>query len=775
MAEDASPTTTDCSGAVRVAVTVRGVVQGVGFRPFVYNTARAESLAGWVRNDSDAVRIEVQGGRAAVERFLHQLRHHAPRQARVEVLEANEIPLVDLSGDSETFSILASQAQAAPGPAIPSDLATCDACLDEIRDPGQRRYRYPFTNCTNCGPRWSLIERLPYDRPRTSMRSFEMCEDCRREYEDPSDRRFHAQPIACPNCGPRLKLLMSDGQVIATGDEALRESVAALQAGRILALKGLGGFQLLVNATSAEPVRRLRERKRRPDKPLAVMMADLAQVRRYCETSDAEAAVLASPASPILLLRRRRNLPGNTSLAEELAPGNPYLGVMLPYTPLHHLLCREVPQPFVCTSGNLSEEPMATSTEQAVSRLGAIADLILTHDRPIVRPVDDSVARLDDEGFQLLRRARGYAPLPIHLGWPLPTILAVGGHLKNTVAINRGADVILSPHIGDLDNLLSVEVHRQAVADLTGFFDVVPDRIACDMHPDYASTRLAEQLAATWNVPLIRVQHHHAHVAACVAEHGLEGPVLGLSWDGAGYGTDRTVWGGEILLCEGARFQRAGHLRSFPLPGGDAAAREPRRSALGVLYELLGSDVHIIAERWFSSGEMRPLLAALKRGRLFPRTSSMGRLFDAVAALCGLPDRVSFEGQAAMALEFAVDPDVQDAYPLPLGGPTPAVADWEPVIRGILDDRTRGLPVGTIAAKFHNALAELAVAAARRVGCPQIVLTGGCFQNAVLHTRVRQRLLDSGFHVYTHRSVPPGDGGIALGQLLIAAKIHEGS
>jgi hydrogenase maturation protein HypF len=692
----------------RFAIIVRGTVQGVGFRPFVYRAARDESLVGWVLNDSDAVRIEVQGERQAIARFLERLRNAAPPPVRIAGIETREIRrVIEASGTAE-FTIRTSHAAAAPAPTIPADLATCEACRAEIDDPGQRRYRYPFTNCTNCGPRWSIIERLPYDRPRTSMRTFEMCDDCRREYEDPADRRFHAQPIACPECGPRLKLLTAAGEVMATGDGALREAVAELQAGRILAVKGLGGFQLLADATRADAVARLRERKRRPEKPLAVMMPDLDCVREYCEISDREAEALMSPAAPILLLRRHVDPPGNSSLSAGVAPDNPYLGVMLPYTPLHHLIAIGLPRPVVCTSGNVSEEPMAISTDEAVKRLGKIADCILTHDRPIVRPVDDSVARVSDDGLRVLRRARGYAPLPIRLHQAYPTVLAVGGHLKNTVAMNLGAEVVFSPHIGDLDNLLSVEVHRQAIEDLTAFFAVTPERVACDLHPDYASTRFAEQLAARWDVPLLRVQHHHAHVAACMAEHHLQGPVLGLSWDGTGYGTDGTVWGGEILLCSGPEFERVGHLRTFPLPGGDAAAREPRRAALGVLYELWGDDAQRIAERWFTKAELRTLLAALRRPGLFPRTSSLGRLFDAVAALCGLPGpggaengtgsgsrmpgacpifetgpgsgsrmpgnspifgsphRVSFEAQAAMALEFAVDETVQEAYPLPL-------------------------------------------------------------------------------------------------------------
>jgi hydrogenase maturation protein HypF len=601
------------------------------------------------------------------------------------------------------------------------------------------------------------------------MQGFRMCRDCQAEYEDPGDRRFHAQPIACPQCGPRLTLLDNGGRHLAAGDTALRQAASAVCEGRILALQGLGGFQLIVDAASEAAVQRLRDRKRRPDKPLAVMLSSLDEIRRRCRISDAEAVALQSPAAPILLLDRRPDRQAAGDLAPSVAPGNPQLGVMLPYTPLHHLLLADAARPLICTSGNLSEEPMAITAEDALQRLGTIADFVLTHDRPIVRPVDDSVGRVISGGLQILRRARGCAPLPIRLCRELPTILAVGGHLKNTVALSLGSAVVMTPHIGDLDTALSVAGHRQAIEDLVQFFDVTPEAIACDLHPDYASTRHAEGMADAWGVPLIPVQHHHAHVAACLAEHGLDGPVLGLSWDGTGYGTDGTVWGGEVLRCDGGQFVRAAHLRTFPLPGGDRAAREPRRSALGLLYEILGPGAADVASQWFTAEELRLLLAALKRPKLFPWTSSLGRLFDAVAALCGLPARVTFEGQAAMALEFAADANVHDAYPLPLQTQKPAVLDWEPLVRTILADRISSVPVAVMSAKFHNALANAAVTAARMADCRRVVLTGGCFQNGLLTYAVHQRLAAAGFQVYHHQEVPPGDGGIALGQILVAS------
>jgi hydrogenase maturation protein HypF len=879
------------------------VVQGVGFRPFVYNTAKSLGLGGWVVNEAATVRIEVEGERTALGRFLEALRHGAPPQSRIDALESIEIPpLMDSSqGRAGEFRILASRAAdgqtAKPRPTLPADLATCQACLAEINEPGQRRYRYPFTNCTNCGPRWSIVERLPYDRQNTSMAGFTMCPECRAEYENPGDRRFHAQPIACPRCGPTLQWLDPHGNTLAVGDVALTASLEALSTGQIVALKGLGGFQLLVDATDAAAVERLRQRKHRPARPFAVMMPSLEVARRYCEISEEEARILESPQSPIVLLRRHamtilsrtpetpskvssqaqgqtqdqslRHALCQAKIAGGVAPGNPYLGVMLPYTPLHHLLLQGMGRSVVCTSGNLSEEPMVVTLEDALLRLGSIADSLLTHDRPIVRPVDDSIVRLGSHGMQVLRRARGFAPLPLkvpgasffHDGTPnrrVPTILAVGGHLKNTVALCLGgerpttlshagnataelgragececlcnaksdfssAQVVMSSHIGDLESVLSVEVFRRAIDDLVHFFDVKPDAVVCDLHPDYASTRHAEALATRWDVPLLRVQHHHAHVAACIAEHGLTGPELGFSWDGTGYGTDGTVWGGEALLCEGGNFRRAARLRTFPLPGGDQAARQPRRSAFGLLYAMLGNDAADLATAWFTPAEINALRKMMERGLQTPNTSSMGRLFDAVAAIAGLwpntdsasspcahavensvfPRRdnmreraelrqhaepgwngyeTSFEGQAAMALEYAAEEErwkektkpESGRYSFELDGSTDGhdtiVLDWEPMVRAILADRAAGASIGQISLRFHDALADMALMTAQAVGYRQIVLTGGCFQNRLLADRVEQQLSAEGFRVYTHKSVPPGDGGIALGQVLLALR-----
>jgi hydrogenase maturation protein HypF len=777
------------------------VVQGVGFRPFVYRLACQRGLTGWVRNESDAVRLEIAGPTDRVSDFLGSLQREAPPQARIDSVEIEELSATSSELTTERgFEIYAGPDSANPQPTIPADLATCHDCGKEIADPSQRRYRYPFTNCTNCGPRWSIIRQLPYDRLRTSMAEFPLCPACRREYDNPADRRFHAQPVACPACGPQLSLLDPRGHELSTGDTALRVAAAALSKGQIMALQGLGGFQLLADATDVHAVAQLRIRKHRPDRPFALMFPSLDAVRTDCLVSVEEARELLSPAAPILLVRRiafRPLVPEETSsfasdlpsaIAANVAPGNPYLGVMLPYTPLHHLLTQAVARPLVCTSGNLSEEPIAIEIDDALRRLGgvgrkagpAIADLLLVHNRPIVRPVDDSVARVMAGGLQVLRRARGFAPLPLKLNLSGPTILAVGGHLKNTVGLAlrgpRPIAAVLSQHIGDLNNPLSLSVFQRAIDDLLEFFAVKPHAVACDLHPDYASTRYAEELAGRWQIPLFRVQHHHAHVAACMAEHGIDEPVLGLSWDGTGYGTDGTIWGGEALLCQGASVRRVAHLRNFSLPGGDNAARQPRRSALGVLFEIMGTPAMEHVRPWFSAGEQQTFASMLARSVNCPRTSSMGRLFDAVAALCGFEREVTFEGQAAMNLEFAADADFQESYSIPLRASGDGlIADWEPMLRQILAEHHENEPAARVSARFHNGLAQLAVELSRDVGCDNVVLTGGCFQNALLTQRVRERLLDAGFHVYMHQQVPPGDGGIALGQIYVAARQMQGS
>ena len=602
------------------------------------------------------------------------------------------------------------------------------------------------------------------------MKQFEMCEDCYREYCDPIDRRFHAQPVACPRCGPILELWDGDGSIVAQRDDALIQGVNLVRKGKIVALKGLGGFQLIVDARSGPAVRELRARKGREEKPFALLYPSIELVRQDCHVSELEERLLLSAESPIVLLRRREGLVAPCS---SVAPGNPCFGVMLPYTPLHHLFMRELGFPVVATSGNFSDEPICIDEREALDRLAGIADFFLVHDRPIVRHVDDSVVRVILGRELVLRRARGYAPMPIHMRKPLPTILAVGAHLKNSVCLSVGTEVFISQHVGDLETGEAYSAFRNVVADLQRLYEASPDVIACDSHPDYLSTRYAAKSGAEPH----RVQHHWAHLLACMAENELEPPVLGVSWDGTGYGSDGTIWGGEFLLAGETGFQRVGHFRQFRLPGGDAAVREPRRTALGFLYEALGdnglNEVLLAPVRVFSGTDLALIRQMLAKGFNSPITSSAGRLFDAVASLLGLRQRVSFEGQAAMELEFLVRSGVEESYPFLLRKGPPCIVDWKPMLMAILRDLGQGQDTGVIAAKFHNTLAEMIVAVAREIGERRIALTGGCFQNRYLTERAVQRLLDSGFRCYWHQRVPPNDGGIALGQVISAASAYR--
>jgi hydrogenase maturation protein HypF len=604
------------------------------------------------------------------------------------------------------------------------------------------------------------------------MKRFVMCADCYQEYCDPLDRRFHAQPVACPRCGPMLELWDARGSILAQRDDALIQGAQMVRAGKIVALKGIGGFQLIVDARRETGIRELRERKRREEKPFALMYPSIELVQQDCQVSEMEERLLLSAESPVVLLRRRK-LPGR--LGSSVAPGNPSYGVMLPYTPLHHLFMLELGFPVVATSGNLSGEPICIDEREALGRLAGIADYFLVHDRPIVRHVDDSVVRVIRGRELVLRRARGYAPMPIHVQEPLPSVLAVGAHLKNSVCLSVGKEVFISQHIGDLVTAEAFSAFRSVVADFQRLYEASPDVIACDMHPDYLSAKYAAQLNSKphW------VQHHWAHVLACMADNELEPPALGVSWDGTGYGTDGTIWGGEFLLAGETGFQRAGYFRPFRLPGGDAAVREPRRAALGILYEAFREyglrESSLAPIRAFSAAESALLRQMLAKGFNAPLTSSVGRLFDAVASLLGLRQKVSFEGQAAMELELLVQPGVEETYPFLLSRGPPYIVDWQPMLQEILSDLKLGRDTGIIAAKFHNTLAETIVGVAREIGEGKIVLTGGCFQNRYLTERSVQRLLDSGFRCYWHQRVPPNDGGIALGQVIAAAMSYRQS
>jgi len=757
----------------RLRLIVRGSVQGVGFRPFIYRLAARHDLDGWVLNSPAGVHIEVEGPRGSLEAFFLSIEPERPPRAVIQSLESVWIDAAGVSG----FEIRESASPGAATTVVSPDIATCDECRAEIFDPSNRRARYPFTNCTNCGPRYSLIESLPYDRSRTSMRAFVMCPACAREYHDPRDRRFHAQPNACPVCGPQVALWNARGDELASEDDAMRMSAEALRRGRVVAVKGLGGFHLMALASNPAAVEALRARKRRVEKPFAVMAASLAEVEVVCEVSAPERRLLLSAEAPIVLLRRRARSHG--LVADAVAPGNPWLGVMLPYTPLHHLLLGDVGEAVVATSGNLSDEPMCTDEHEAIERLGGIADLFLVHNRPIVRYVDDSIARVQLGRELVLRRARGYAPLPVTLPEAVPSVVAVGAHLKNTVAVSVDRQVFISQHIGDLETPQALAAFTHVLESLETLYGVRPVAVAADLHPDYVSTRHANAIG----VPVTRVQHHLAHVLSCAAENDLRGDILGVSWDGTGFGTDGTIWGGEFLLVDDERWTRWACLRPFQLPGGEHAVREPRRSAFGVLHAMFGEQALTTktpALEGLSTRERELWCRAIVKGVNAPVTSSAGRLFDAVASLTGVRQVTSFEGQAAMELEWAVDPDVHDGYPweltpngpFPLGTfePPPLIADWAPAITAVLDDVATGVPVAVMAARWHNTMADVIARVAQSAGRTRVVLSGGCFQNVVLCERVDRRLRDEGFAPYWHQRVPPNDGGIALGQLVAAVR-----
>ncbi len=751
----------------RVAITLRGAVQGVGFRPFVYRLARELELSGWVSNTPAGVLIEAEGEAGHLGAFLHRLREDKPAHASIRSFESTSRAAEGSAG----FTIVPSSCGGAATAEVSPDLAVCPECMNDVLDPSNRRYRYPFTNCTYCGPRFTIIESLPYDRLRTTMKTFPMCRRCREEFEDPSNRRFHAQPIACPECGPQLELWTHAGAAVGRGDEALLAAAAELRSGRIVAVKGLGGFHLLADARKEEAVLRLRRNKRREEKPFAVLFPDVASVRLACRLSIAEEALLVSSAAPIVLLRRRAATdPAASGVCAAAAPGNPTLGALLPYTPLHHLLMRELGFPVIATSGNLSEEPICTDEREAVRRLSGIADMFLVHDRPVRRHCDDSVARIVDDSVMLLRRARGYAPVPIRLASPSERrILAVGAHQKNTVALLTAAGAVLSQHIGDLSTPQAYAAFEDAVESVQNLYPGKNGEIACDLHPGYLSTAYARQ----HGVRVRTVQHHYAHVASCMAEHQLTGTVLGVAWDGTGYGPDGTVWGGEFLLTGGGTYRRAATFRTFPLPGGETAIREPRRSALGLLYEMYGDEAFRRTElaplRSFTDPELHLLQQAVTRSIQSPRTSSVGRLFDAAASLLGIAQTAGFEGQAAMMLESAAGEEPTDEmYPFriaarPYGGCI--VIDWAPMIAGMLGDLADGTAVGIVSGKFHSTLAGIIVETATEIGEKRVVLTGGCFQNVRLLELAIRRLRKGGFLPYWHHEVPPNDGGIALGQL----------
>jgi hydrogenase maturation protein HypF len=745
-------------------IELRGTVQGVGFRPWVFRLAREALLAGRVRNDAQGVTIEAFGPGSALEAFLHRLAGSAPPAARIDSLETEAIPAEDAQG----FVIVESRRAEGRRVSIPPDLATCPECLREVRDRGDRRHRYPFTNCTSCGPRFTIARDVPYDRVNTTMAAFTMCPACAREYESPEDRRFHAQPNACPACGPRLRLLAPSGAILLA--DPLATAGAALREGSIVAVKGLGGFHLACDAASPAAVRRLRERKKRDEKPFAVMAADLEAAERLARIGEQERRLLTSVERPIVLLNRREG----SGLADEIAPSNPMVGLMLPYTPLHHLLLAEAGRPLVMTSGNLSDEPMVHREQDALARLGGIADLFLVHDREIENRCDDSVTRVIAERPVVLRRARGYVPRSLNLRRPFARpVLACGAHLKNTFCLGAGDLAWLGPHVGDLETLESCRSFEETVLRLERFLGIEPEVIAHDLHPDYFSTRYAQTRPEKTK---IGVQHHHAHVASAMAEHGLEGPVIGVAYDGTGFGTDGTAWGGEVLIAGFEGFERVATFRPVPLAGGDTAIREVWRIALALLDDSFDKEPPLDRIPLFapiSPRQRETVRRMIAGGFNTPLAHGVGRYFDALGAIVLGRSLSRYEGQVALEWNLAADPGERRRYPFTIEegrGGRPAQLDLRPLVRAAVADLIEGRPASTISGRFHatlaQATAELVALAVARAGRLPVVLTGGCFQNARLAEDAQRALAPLAVHL--HREVPPGDGGIALGQALVA-------
>jgi hydrogenase maturation protein HypF len=779
----------------RISIRISGVVQGVGFRPFVYRLANEENLSGLIGNDTDGVTIELEGTSAHIQAFLTRLTSETPPLARIDSVITSNMPPTGEIG----FRIIASEVLGRVRTGIPADAATCPDCLRELLDPADRRYRYPFLNCTNCGPRFTITRRIPYDRPQTSMAKFPMCPECQAEYDNPLNRRFHAQPNACSRCGPHVWLesgapldsgyplgaSMGWESIAGSGIESanpVAETIERLLRGEVMAIKGIGGFHLSVDATNKDAVALLRQRKHRYGKPLAIMVRDLAAARALCDLTPEEEALLQTPARPIVLVRARPN----NGIALDVAPGIPWLGIFLPYAPLQHLLFADPRvKALVMTSANLSEEPIAIDNDEAQSRLAAIADAFLMHDREILQRCDDSVAALVDGAPQFVRRARGYVPLAVPLPFEAPPLLAVGGHLKNVFALARARFAYQSQHLGDLENPIGLQFFEESLRHLMNTFEIEPQTVAHDLHPGYLSTGWAKQWAAERGLRLIGVQHHHAHIAACMAEHALSGPVIGLSLDGTGYGTDGNIWGGEVLICSLESFERFAHLDYVPMPGGEAAIREPWRMAFAHLIAAGFSEDEARELVGATQQEARVLIRMIERKINAPLTSSLGRLFDAAAAVILNRRKVDYDAQAAIELEgIAVDSSAElripAQYQIELFG-----ADWNkrepsrisvaPLWRAIVADVMQGVARPEIAARFHAAIANAFIQAASRAhaatGIRQIALSGGCLHNRRLASLMRSGLESQGFEVFQHRKVSPGDGGLSYGQAAVAASI----
>ena len=752
-----------------VHINVRGVVQGVGFRPFVYQLATKHNLKGWVCNTSEAVKIEIEGEAETIEQFLLDLREQAPPRAHIEDITTTNCPATNY----ENFEIRHSIAEEGKYQLISPDIATCQDCLREILTPNDRRYRYPFTNCTNCGPRFTIIKDIPYDRPLTTMNHFQMCPECQREYDDPLDRRFHAQPNACSRCGPTLELVDANGNPIDDADTITTTS-QLLREGKIIAIKGLGGFLLACDATNQAVIDRLRQRKKRPSKPLAIMVASIEEVKKYCYVSDEEEKLLTSPHSPIVLLRWKTM----SEVSPAVAPNLKYLGVMLPYTPLHHLLLAETGLPLVMTSGNLSEEPIAKDNDEAIRRLKGITDYFLIHNRDIYARYDDSVTMVERGVTQLVRRDRGYAPYPTHLPFKSQQILGCGAEEKNTFCLTRDNHAFVSQHIGDMENLETIEQFENTISLYQKLFRIEPTVIAHDLHLEYLTTKYAQELAFKSDIRLVPVQHHHAHIVSGMVDNGIKTPVIGVAFDGTGFGTDGNIWGGEFLVVDYQRFTRMGHLEYLPLPGGAAAIKKPYRTTIGYLLSLLGEtalkpDLPFLKQ--VDSVEINIIQKLIEKKINSPLTSSCGRLFDAVSALLSIRGTIDYEAQAAIEMEMLAHDGVNetDSYPFSIIEQDDlSVVKLQDLFSAIIYDLQSNTTRATIAAKFHNTIAQmikrLCQVISNKTSITQVVLSGGVFQNRLLLRKAVSLLEDGGFTVFTHQQVPCNDGGISLGQAVIA-------
>jgi hydrogenase maturation protein HypF len=753
-------------------ISVRGIVQGVGFRPFVFQLAAKYSLKGWVCNTSEDVKIEVQGDSHDLEHFVSELQHNAPPLAHIENISVT----YHSPADYTKFEIRHSVAEEGKYQLVSPDIATCQPCLNEVFNPRDRRYRYPFTNCTNCGPRFTIIEDIPYDRPKTTMRSFTMCPDCQAEYDNPLDRRFHAQPNACSKCGPRLELLDTKGNHVEAAD-VISAAGQLLKEGKLMAVKGLGGFLLACDATSEKAVKLLRHRKRRPFKPLAIMVADIDEAKKYCRVAESEEKLLTSPQSPIVLLPWK----SKSTICQAVAPNLKYLGVMLPYTPMHHLLLRESGLPLVMTSGNISEEPICKDNDEAVRRLSGIADYFLVNNRDIYARYDDSVTVVERNEVQLTRRARSYAPYPVHLTFNAKQVLGCGAEEKNTFCLTKDNYAFVSQHIGDMENMETMEHFENTLALYEKLFRIRPEIVAYDLHPEYLSTKYALELGShSSHLKLVPVQHHHAHIVSCMADNKIESPVIGVALDGTGYGSDGRIWGGEFLVVDYKHFKRLGHLEYLPLPGGAAAIKRPYRTAIGYLLKLLGEDSlkpKLAFLKRIDSVEIELIRRQLKAGLNSPLNSSMGRLFDAVSALIGIRGEIDYEGQAAVELEMAaydgIDKVGDKVYPYSIiENDDVNIIRLKELFVAIVDDLLQRVPKAAISTKFHSAIAhmifDMCRLIAKQTGISQVALSGGVFQNRLLFRKVVPLLKSAGFSVLVHKQVPCNDGGISLGQAVIA-------